>query len=223
MRELLMRYDVATLVLCCCIVVCHVCEAQQAPVGWRWQLDHAARTITGQADPKTSLRLQEMVPGMHITTATGVVLLAPGDGAVGRFIVDAEMLLFPNSSDGGYGIMIGGSSDEASLDFAATHWIGFVVSGDGRFAVLRHTPERTTSLVDWRAHESVVPRSTDVVTNRLRVAVEPDSVRFVINQKQVAALPRAGLQLDGLFGLRIEDGVNVHVTNVDIVKRLLRR
>ena len=164
-----------------------------------------------------------MVPGMHITTGAGVVLLAPGDGAAGRFIVDAEMLLFPNSSDGGYGIMIGGSSDEASLDFAATHWIGFVVSGDGRFAVLRHAPERTTSLVDWRADGSVVPRSTDVVTNRLRVAVEPDSVRFVVNEKQVAALPRAGLQLDGLFGLRIEDGVNVHVTNVDIVKRLLRR
>ena len=218
-----MRYVDSVLVLSACIAVPQLCEAQKAPDGWRWQLDSPASSVTPQATPATSLSLQEMVPGMHVTTGPGVVLLAPGDGALGRFMVDAEMLLFPNSSDRGYGIFVGGRAAERSLDAPAGYWTGFVVSGDGKFAVIQRTPDGTTLLVDWKADDAIVLRNKEVVTNRLRVAVERDSVRFLANQKQLAVLPRATVKPDGLFGLRIDEGVNLHVTNVDVVKRLLKR
>lgn len=218
-----MQNIAVALVVCFWIASPRICDAQKAPEGWRWQLDQSSTGGTQARSPEGSLSLQEMVPGMHVTTGPGVVLLAPGAGAIGRFMVDAEMLLFPNSSDGGYGIIVGGRPRGRSLDIPAAYWVAFVVSGDGRFAVVQHTPERTTLLVDWRSDESIVRRAKDVVTNRLRVAVEPDSVRFVVNQKQLAALSRALVQPDGLFGLRIDEGLNLHVTNVDIARRLLKR
>jgi hypothetical protein len=162
-----------------------------------------------------------MIPGMHITTGPPVSLIAPGDPAAGRFMVDADLLLFPNSADNGHGVLVG-ARPEAQPDRVAPSWIAFLVSGDGKFAVVQRTGGTTTPLVAWTAHDAVVKRGKDVVTNRLRISVERDSLRFFANGTRVGAIQRGGLPVDGHVGLRIEEGVNLHVTNVDVVRRLLK-
>jgi hypothetical protein len=37
------------------------------------------------------------------------------------------------------------------------------------------------------------------------------------------AVSSAVVQADGLYGLRFDEGINLHVTNVDFVRRLLKR
>jgi hypothetical protein len=159
-----------------------------------------------------------MVPGMHVTSGPGVIVY-PTDSASGRFMVDATIVLFPNSSRDGYGIMFGGRS----LGESSATWNAFLLSYDGRFSVVRRGPSGEERLVAWTPSDTIRRPGTETVANQLRVAVERDSIRFSVNGRAVSALPRASLQPDGVFGLRLEQGINVHVTNVDIVRRLLKR
>ena len=52
------------------------------------------------------------------------------------------------------------------------------------------------------------------------VRAEPDSVRFLVNGVRVSAWPRAALQVDGSYGFRIGAGANLHITNLDLTRRL---
>ena len=198
-----------------------IVDAQRAPEGWRWQLQKPVPNVTGEDVPAGAWQFQEMVPGMHLTSGPGVIVYAPGSAA-GRFMVDAELLLFPNSSANGYGVMFGGRSG-AGADTTLQTWNAFLVDASGRFSVVRHAGGKLEQLHAWTASDAVVLRGAGVVTNRLRVWAERDSVRFVVNGKTLAALPRASVEPDGLFGLRLEEGINMHVTNVDHSVRLLKR
>lgn len=215
-----MRAYLSALVLACGIAMPTPCPAQRSPEGWRWQLDRPAELVLGRDAPAGAWQFQEMIPGLHLTSGPGVLVFAPGDGAAGRFMVDADLLLFPNSGERGYGIVFGAGG---AANPVASQWTAFMISATGEFCVVRHTPEGAKQLVEWRAHPAIVRKGKEVVTNRLRVAVERDSVRFLANAVQVGALPRSAVEPDGLFGLRAEEQVNLHVTNVDLVRRLLKR
>lgn len=193
--------------------------AQSPPDGWRWQLDKPAVNVTGRDAPPGDWQFQEMVPGMHVTSGPGVVVYAPGEGASGRYMVDATIVLFPSSGNEGYGIMFGGQE----LGTATSSWNAFLLDAAGRYAVVRRTGSGLERLVDWTAHDAVIRRGAETVTNQLRVSVEPDSIRFLVNNRRVGAVPRSLVRPDGQFGLRLDAGVNTHVTNVDLTRRLLKR
>jgi hypothetical protein len=82
--------------------------AQRVPDGWIWQLDRPAPNVMGRDAPAGSWQFQEMVPGMHVTSGPGVILFPRGSGATGRYMVDADIVLFPNSTNNGYGVVFGG-------------------------------------------------------------------------------------------------------------------
>ena len=84
--------------------------AQAPPAGWQWQLDRPATNVTGRDAPPGAWQFQEMIPGMHITSGPGVVVFPAGDSAAGRFMLDATIVLFPNSTGAGHGIVFGGRS-----------------------------------------------------------------------------------------------------------------
>jgi hypothetical protein len=140
---------------------------------------------------------------MHVTSGTGVIAF-PADSASGRFMVDATIVLFPNSSKDGYGIMFGGRS----LDEPGATWNAFLLSADGRFSVVR-TSAGEERLIAWAPANSIRQLVAETVTNQLRVAVETDSVRFLVNGRVLAALARGVLRPDGRFGLRLDPGINV--------------
>lgn len=197
-------------------------HGQRLPDGWRWQLDAPATNVMGKDAPAGAWQLQEMIPGMHVTSGPGVTLSLAAPSAAGRFMVDADIVLFPNSTMNGYGVMFGGQG-ATSADTTLRTWTAFLVSGAGQFAVVTHSAGKVEVLVPWTANAAVLRRDTTTVTNRLRVWAEPDSVRFVVNGTRVGALPRAAVTAEGAFGLRFDSGMNVHVTNVDITRRLLKR
>ena len=197
-------------------------QAQRTPDGWRWQLDAPATNIIGQAAPAGAWQLQEMIPGMHVTSGPGVTLSLAAPHVTGRFMVDADIVLFPNSTMNGYGVMFGGQGT-TSADTTLRAWTAFLVSGAGQFSVVKHSAGKSEVLLPWTANAAILRRDTTTATNRLRVWSEPDSVRFVINGTHVGSLPRAAVSADGVFGLRFDSGINVHVTNVDITRRLLKR
>ena len=196
-------------------------SAQLAPpTGWKWTLDGTARLVNGGrfAPTDSTFDFAHMAPGWHITMGPGAVLYDPAERASGRFVVEGELILFPDASANEYGVFVGGKALE---DDARKEWVAFVVRADGQVAVMRQRGSETTWLLPWRAHAaSKVLVSGATAKNYVTVRAEPDSVRFVVNGERVAAFDRAAFAVDGSIGFRIGKGVNLHITNLDVTRRL---
>lgn len=194
--------------------------APQGPPGWKWSLDRAAHmSAGGKAIGSDSLfEFTNMAPGWHVTMGPGGVLHDPREQADHRFILSSELILFPDAAlDGEYGVFVGGKAMESS----AAEWVAFVVRGDGSAAVLHRVGGETRPLMPWTRHAGVKPRPAEAtVTNVVQVRAEPDSIRFLVNGERVAAFARAALDVNGAFGFRIGSRVNLHVTNLDVTRRL---
>ena len=190
------------------------------PPDWKWALDRPAQLVNSQfsqAVPDTEFRFVMMPPGYHVTTGPAASLFHPAHRAEGIFTLESEFFLFPNSTDGEYGLFIGG----ADLEGDARAYTAFVARRDGATAVLRRTGATTTPLVAWTRHDSVKALSaSDAVKNVVRVAVERAAVVFSVNGAEVARVPRDSIATDGLFGFRMGEGVNLHVTTLDYTRRL---
>jgi len=198
----------------------HASAQLAPPAGWRWTLDGPARLVNGGRFTPTdsTFDFAHMAPGWHITMGPGAVLYDPAERASGRFVLEGEMILFPDASAGEYGVFVGGKNLD---DEARREWIAFVVRADGEVAVMRQRGRETTWLLPWRAHAAskvLVPGAT--AKNYVTVRAEPDSVRFVVNGERVAAFDRAVLEVDGAIGFRIGKGVNLHITNLDVTRRM---
>lgn len=190
-----------------------------APDGWRWSPDAPARPLNlgNSAVADSVFEFVNMAPGWHITMGPGAALYDPRERAEGRFVVQSDLILFPNASANEYGVFVGGRD----LEGPGKEWFAFVVRSDGSAAVMHRAGAETHLLLPWTKHEAVKPLPAGgSATNVVAVRAEPDSVRFVVNGTRVAAFPRAALAVDGAFGFRIGQGVNLHITNLDVTRRL---
>jgi hypothetical protein len=160
--------------------------------------------------PDSAYAFAPMPPGWHVTMGPGAVLSDSTHRAEGRFVVEAEIFLFPNSGPAEYGIVLGRRGLE---------WTGFLARRDGNAAIVRRGQTGTMDLVAWEAHDSVPQPGTDPARVVLRVEAEADSTRFLVNGQRVGSVPRTSA-VDGAFGLRVGPGVNVHVSRLDYTRRL---
>lgn len=197
----------------------HANDPMNAPPGWAWSLDAPARLFNGGrfVPGDTLFDFVHMAPGWHITMGPGAALFDPRERADGRFVLTGEMILFPNASNGEYGVFVGGQG----LDGETKTWFAFVVRADGSAAVLHRAGAETHEVLPWARHAAVRPKPEGAtVTNIVQVRAEPDSVRFLVNGERIGAWPRAALAVDGRFGWRMGHGVNLHATNLDVTRRL---
>ncbi|MCU0649735.1 MAG: hypothetical protein MUF00_17225 [Gemmatimonadaceae bacterium] len=193
-------------------------QSLTAPNAWQWRTDQPARLVaTGDSvgARRDAFWFVAMPPGFHLTMGPGGVLYHPEVTASGRFTVESEQFCFPETgTNTEYGLALGGRR----LDGAA-EWISFVLRGDGHAAVLRQTGTQAAPVRVWQPGSSVVARRADgAVRNVLRVVVGDTLVRFQVNGADVAQLPRRGLALEGIVGLRAGAGANLHVTSLDVTR-----
>jgi hypothetical protein len=190
------------------------------PPGWGWTTDAPAEPQPGGTGNVGTTRFEftPMAPGWHITMGPGGVLFPREARAEGRYALEGDMIYFPDGhAEAEYGVVVGASGLEGSH----ASWTAFVVRADGRAAVMRHEHGRTRMLLDWSAAEGVAGRdSAGWAQHRVQVRAEPDSVRFLINDKRVGAWPRTALVMDGSYGFRIGRAANLHITNLDLTRRL---
>lgn len=191
---------------------------QLTPTGWSWRTDRPATPRRGEGSGSDStFEFSPMAPGWHVTMGPGGVLHAPGERLEGRFILEGELILFPDASENEYGVFIGG----AGLDGEAARWTAFVVRADGQAAVIRSEGGATSMLMPWAAHAGVKARVAGAsAKNIVTVRAEPDSVRFLVNGTRIAAWPASAFATDGAYGFRIGRAVNLHITNLDATRRL---
>jgi hypothetical protein len=178
------------------------------PEGWWVKAD------VGTAD---SVAYDRMPPGWHITTGPASILYDAVNQARGRFAVDAEIHLFPGTSDEGYGVFIGGSTRQDGES-----WIAFLITRDGSATIERRTAGSTTTLYPRTRAPSIKPHPGGEGTafNAIRVLVQGDSAVFSANGQRITAIPTRDLPVEGTFGFRVGKNLNLHITNLDLVTRL---
>ncbi len=193
-------------------------QGQKAPDGWKWLTDSPSEVV-GRLDPKPGeFTFTTMAPGWHITSRPSATLFEPTVTVSGRYSVESEVFLFPGTSASGFGVFVGGRGWET----ATAGYVAFLVRRDGSAAVERHDGATTTLMQPWTRHTAITPHpgGDDTVKHVLRVEAEATQVAFLVNGTEVLTVPRAPGLFDGTVGLRIGADLNLHVTNLDVTRRL---
>jgi len=183
------------------------------PASWSVYPDSAA------GDAASEIYFVEMPPGWHITTGPPAAFWDASNEATGMFRAEMEVYLFdPSGRQEPFGILIGGRAlGEWDQDY-----LSFVVREGGEYAVGRRVGSNTQTLIGWTAHPAILSwseRSENEVTvrNILAVEVREDQVGFVVNGREVVTLVRRALRpLDGIVGIRVGEGLDVHVSRLEI-------
>ena len=180
------------------------------PDGWSVRYDRANAV-------DSTLAFQTMSPGWHVTTGPSAILYDTTRTAAGDFAVTSEMFLFPGQRAEGFGVFVGGRD----LAGAGQQYTYFLLRRNGMFTIKRRDGATASNLVPWTAHPSIEPhdRAEGTVKYVLGVSAGADSVRFTVNGTEVAALPRAAVAPDGVVGLRVNHGLSLHVTSLDVQRR----
>ena len=203
-----------------CAIVCLAGSVAQAqapetgiPAGWRWTPDRPGEVVAADSAP----RFDRMPPGWHITTGPAGLMYPPAERAAGLFSLVADFVIFPETTESGFGIFLGGSDVEGE----APTYLAALLRRDGAVSVVRRARGAETVLVPWTNSPAINPHPGEgVVTNRLRVNASADSLRVFVNDSSVARVPLGAAATDGHFGFRVGHRVNLHLTILDHVRHL---
>ncbi len=179
--------------------------------GWEVRPDRAGSDLS-------ELAFTEMPPGWHITSGPSSILYRPEMEAGGAYRVEMEVFLFdPEGRREAFGFFLGGRD----LDGAGQRYTYFLIRDGGQFLVKARDGREAPTLVQWTDHDAVLSfadrESGEVsVRNILAAEVRPEEVRFLVNGREVTRIARNGLSLDGVVGLRVNHGLNLHIARLDV-------
>lgn len=178
----------------------------ERPPDWKVRFDRPA--------PDSAVYFVSMPPGWHITTGPAGILYDPSVTAKGEYRVRSEIFLFPGQRREGFGIFIGGEN----LDGVSQSYLYFLIRGDGRYLIKHRAGSETHVIVPWTAHEAIVKHEGGEETAKNELAIEcgAERVDFFVNGEQVSSLPRSEMDVDGLVGLRVNHGLNLHVADLAV-------
>lgn len=184
----------------------------QRPDGWHVRFDNADAT---EADLEMFVA---MPPGWHVTTGPAGIFWSPENTASGDFRVEMEVFLFdPGTRREAFGLFVGGKS----LDGDAQEYSYFLVRNGGEYILKRRQGADAPTVRPWTRHEAILSyadRGDDAsVKNVLAVEAHGGEVAFLVNGAEVARLPRSEFDVDGVFGFRVNHGLNVHVSRLEVV------
>ena len=182
----------------------------ERPSGWRVRFDDGAK----EADLRSWV---DMPPGWHITTGPAGIFWNPGMTASGEFRVEMEVFLFdPGERREAFGLFFGGRN----LEGPDQEYTYFLIRNGGQYIVKRREGAASPTLQPWTGHAAIrsyADRGDDSsVRNVLAVECGAERARFFVNDEEVTSLPRTGLCRAGTVGLRVNHGLNVHVSRLEV-------
>ena len=169
----------------------------------------------GSVQDSVDIWFVNMTPGWHITTGPAAIFYHPYSIADGLYRIEATIHLFdPGERREAYGIFFAGKdmdTDSLTYDY-------FLLRNSGEFLIKRRVGGETEIINNWTAHDAIVtygPDSESSVKNEIAVVNGPRDVIFWVNDEMVARLPRTEVNTQGVYGLRINHALNVHVSDLN--------
>ena len=204
------RIDVAVLAL---IAIAPL--AGQSPAGWKVRADRGTSAV--DPDAAGAIKFVTMGTGFHATNPQAAVYWNPSNTATGAYTLKGTFTLMkPSGHTNYYGLVFGGRD----LDGAQQKYTYFVVAQDGTWLVKRRDGPATNDLAGRMPSEAV--KKTDASgksTNALEVRVGADKIDFAVNGVVVHSMPKAGVNTDGIYGIRINHLLEVHIDGFGVSTR----
>lgn len=181
----------------------------ERPDGWNTRFDQP-----GATEDQLEMYVA-MPPGWHVTSGPAGIYWHPTSSASGTYRLEMEVYLFdPGQRREAFGVFVGGRD----LDGPEQAYTYFLIRNGGEFIVKERTGAEAPTVQPWTSHEAVMAyadRGEDAsVKNVLTVEVGERDVRFLVNGEQVWEGPREGLALDGVYGFRVNHGLNLHISSL---------
>jgi hypothetical protein len=210
--------------------------AAQTPEGWKVRVDRS--TSASDPDAAGEVQFMAMGGGFHAVNPAAAIYWNPASTASGAYTVRGTFkLLKPSGHTNYYGVIFGGRD----LDGMNQTYLYFLVAQDGTYLVKRRAGDQmpdpnapaqgrggrggrgpmpiTEDVVARTPHAAVQqPGSDGTSTNALEVRVGADNVAFVVNGTVVHQMPRAGLETDGIYGIRVNHQLEVLITDFGATK-----
>jgi hypothetical protein len=180
----------------------------QSPKGWMVRADRS--TSASDPDGAGTTKFVTMGTGFHATNPTAAVFWNPANTMTGTYTLKGTFTLQkPSGHTNYYGLVFGGEGLEA----AGQNSTYFLVAQDGTWLIKKREGDASTRDVAPKTPNAAVktPDDTGKSTNALEVRVGADKVDFVVNGTVVHTMPRTGLKTDGIYGLRVNHLLEVHV------------
>lgn len=193
---------------------------QKTPADWKWRIDGGEGSVTEAAEPRSGeVTFVTMAPGWHVTTGPAALLYHPDYRTknTDNFTIEAEVFLFPGTSQEEYGIFVGG---KGLTPQERPSYLAFFARRDGMGQIRRGSGE---PIVNWKTNDAILPHpGKETVKNVLRVEAGPIDIVFSANGKEVARIARTGtnVNLEGYLGLRIGKDINIHISRLDVTHKL---
>ena len=183
----------------------------ERPSGWMSRFDNPGAS---EADVEMFV---EMPPGWHVTTGPAGIFYHPENTASGEFRAEMEVFLFdPQGRREAFGIFLGGSD----LQDPNQEYTYFLLRDGGQYIIKRRVAADAPTLRPWTSHEAVrsyADRGDEAsIKNVLVVEAGSAEVRFLVNDREVAKVPRSEVKPDGIFGFRVNHGLNVHISKLEV-------
>ena len=195
-------------------------ENLKVPDGWEVRLDRPMENLVISSEPDSGdIYFVNMTPGWHVTTGPRAIFWHPENKAEGGYTVNASIYLFDTKGRDreGFGVFFGGSN----LHEEDQEYLYFLIRNTGDFLVKARKGTETETLKEWTASDAIVrynEESESSVLNKLSVNVMEGMIHFYINDKEVTMLSTKDWDTDGLFGLRVNHAVNLHISDLSLDK-----
>ena len=187
----------------------------QSPKGWMVRADRS--TSASDPDGAGAIKFVTMGTGFHATNPQAAVYWNPANAPTGAYTVTGTFTLVkPSGHTNYYGLVFGGSD----LDNAKQSYTYFLVAQDGTWLVKRRNGDAATENVLAKAANAAVktPGADGTSVNALEVRVGADKVDYVVNGTVVGSSPKAGMKTDGIYGIRVNHLLEVHVDGLAAAK-----
>ena len=187
------------------------------PPFWNVRLDQPDPAVSiGADDEEDDIYFVSMTPGWHIATGPPGIFYHPASTAAGAFTAHATIHLFdPGDRNEAFGLFVRGMD----LESANLTYDYFVIRNSGEFLIKRRIGSETKFVQDWTASPAIqryMDPAVSSVQNDLRIRVNRADVVFSINEVDVATLPAADVRTEGIVGLRVNHGLNLHVFDLAV-------
>lgn len=158
-----------------------------------------------------------MPPGWHVTSGPAAIYWDADNEASGSYRVELEVFLFdPGERREAFGVFIGGRD----LDGPEQAYAYFLIRNGGQFIVKERAGSEAPTIEPWTSHDAILSyadRGDDTsVLNVLAVEVDGDTLRFLVNDQEVWSGPKNGLPVDGVYGFRVNHGLNLHISRLEV-------
>lgn len=191
-------------------------ENLAVPEGWEVRLDKAMPEVVIGADAETAdIFFVNMTPGWHVTTGPRAIFYHPANVVSKDFKIKSLIHLFDTKGRDreGFGLFFGGKN----LQEDDQEYIYFLIRNTGDFLVKSRKGAETETIVGWTASDAIIKfmaGDDPTGTNELAVEVVEGVLEFSINGSMVTSISAEGHNTDGIFGLRVNHQVNLHVEDL---------